>query len=70
MENNGLILSNRGIATVEGMEEVELLRMLEKRDPEKAKEISRRIATSFRDFTEDPAVLDAARAEILKSLDT
>lgn len=70
VENNGLILSNRGIATVEGMEEVELLRMLEKRDPEKAKEISRRIATSFRDFTEDPAVLDAARAEILKSLDT
>ncbi len=70
-EKNDLLLSVRGLATREGIEDYELLHLLEKKYGELSKNISRRIAKTFTDFTYDPTgrLLDEARAEILTLLD-
>ncbi len=69
VENNSLLLSNRGLATIEGVEEWELLTLLGQKYPEATKALARRIVRTFRDFIHDPAELDAARAELLTLAD-
>lgn len=67
--NNGVLPSNRGLATTEGMEEWELLTQLKKYAPDTAEALARKIAKSFDNFNPDPKALDAARAELLTMLD-
>lgn len=66
---NSLMMSVRGAATRDGLEDWELLHLLADRDPDAAAGIARRVARSFSDFTPDPHVIDAARAEVLTLLD-
>ena len=66
---NGVLMSNRGLSTTVGIEEWELLSQLGKKDPQTAKAFARRVARTFRDFTDDPDVIDQTRAELLNLLD-
>ena len=66
---NGVLMSNRGLSTTVGIEEWELLSMLGKKNPSAAKAYARRVARTFRDFTDDPEVIDQTRAELLNLLD-
>ncbi len=66
---NGVLMSNRGLSTTIGIEEWELLSMLGQKDAAAAKALARRVARTFRDFTDDPDMLDQTRAEILSLLD-
>ena len=68
VENNSLLLSARGINTIEGLQDWELLKILFKTNPDGAKAISRRIAKAFNDTHADSASVEAARAEILTLL--
>ncbi len=70
-ERGTLAHSVRGIATRDGMEDWELLRMLAKNDPATAGALARRVAVTFSHFTDDPTgrLLDDTRAEILSHLD-
>ncbi len=66
---NGVLMSNRGLSTTIGIEEWELLSILGKKDPNAAKAFARRVARTFRDFTDDPDMLDHTRAELFMLLD-
>ena len=66
--NNGLMLSARGLNTRDGIQDWELLSLLEKKNPAAAKAIAHRIARDFTDLHTDPLSLEAARVEILTLL--
>ena len=68
VENNGLSLSIRGFATLEGIQDYELLRLLSAYDPHAARALSRRVARTFRDFDLDEDAADNARRELLALL--
>lgn len=68
-ENNCLLMSNRGLATIEGLEEWELLNMLGKKYKYVAEAISKNIGCTFNSFDDNPDTLDKARADILTMLD-
>lgn len=70
MENKGVLMSNRGLATTMGLEEWELLHQLGEKDAALAKTMACRVARTFRAFAEDPAALDDTRREVLFMLDT
>ncbi len=57
--------SARGLATMEGIEEYELLQMAAQKAPAAAKALATGMARSFCDFEADPDKLDAARARLL-----
>ena len=63
-----ILHSNRGVATREGLYDWELLYMLGQKDPAAALAISRSVARTFEDFTDDAAVIDAARARLLEAV--
>ncbi len=65
VERGSVQLSNRALATLEGVEEYELLAMAAKHQPEAALALSRSIARSFRDFEADPDALERARVQLL-----
>ncbi len=67
-KNNGLLFSARAIATVEGIQEWELLRMLKAYDPKSAQALSRRVARTFRDFDPAEDAVDHAKRELLALL--
>ncbi len=67
-ENNDLILSARAIATLDGIQDWELLRMLSAHDSRKAKALARRVARTFRDFSPEEDAADVARREALTLL--
>ena len=62
-------MSNRGLSTVIGLEEWELLSQLGAKNSAAAAALARRVARTFRDFSDDPAVLETARAELFALLD-
>ncbi len=64
-ENNRVTPSNRYFATLEGITEYELLKIVEKKDPALARSICLSVARSFTDFDGDPAVLDSAKIKLL-----
>lgn len=64
-ENNTLLLSNRALATVEGVQEYELLALAARRHPEAAKALARSLVRSFSDFTDDAEKLEAAHSRLL-----
>ena len=66
---DGVLMSNRGLSTTVGIEEWELLSKLGKKDAASARALARRVARTFRDFTDDPDVLDQTRAELFTLLD-
>ena len=57
--------SNRAIASMEGVEDYELLCLLAKRDPAAARALARSVAATFRIYKEDPDVLELARIRLL-----
>lgn len=63
--HRSLLPSNRGLATAEGIQDYELLKLAEKKDPDAAKAISLSVARSFSDFTDDPNRIELARVELL-----
>ena len=67
-ERNDLILSLRGIATMDGIQDYELLRMLSAYHPHAAKAFARRVARTFRDYAPDEDAADIARRELLSML--
>ena len=67
-ENNGLMLSARGLNTVDGIQDWELLKLLCEKNPTAAKAIAHRVASGFTDLHTDPLSLEEARAEILTLL--
>ena len=67
-EHNSLMLSARGLNTIDGLQDWELLSLLQKKNPAAAKAIARRVACGFTDLHTDPLSLEAARAEILTLL--
>ncbi len=67
--HNDVMMSNRGMATAEGLAEWELLYQLSEKDRSAAKALSGRVARTFRDFEKDPFVLDSIRTELLIRLD-
>lgn len=70
-QNDGLILSARGIATRDGIEDYDLLTLLSRRPDgmRTARALSARVARSFRDYEDSPELMDELRREILCMLD-
>ncbi len=68
VENNCVQLSTRAVATREGLYDWELLHMLEQKDAAAAMAISRSVARTFEDFTDDADNLDAARMRLLEAI--
>ena len=68
VEHNDVILSNRAVATREGLYDWELLHMLAKQDAGAALAISGSVAHTFTDFTDDVTVLDTAREKLLQAI--
>ena len=66
--NNGLMDSLRGVNTRDGMQDWELLHLLELKNPAAAKAIAHRIAKAFNDIHATDADVEAARVEILTML--
>ena len=68
--SDGHIMSSMRLeAQREGIEDWELIRMLIKKDPEKCAAITGKVFTDFKKFTKQPAVLRAARRELLQALE-
>ena len=67
-ENNSLMLSARGLNTLEGLQDWELLSMLNEKNPSAASAIARRVAFGFTDLHTDAREVEAARAEVLTLL--
>ena len=67
-EHNSLMLSARGLNTIDGLQDWELLNLLHQKNPAAAKAIARRVAYGFNDLHTDPLSLEAARAEVLTLL--
>lgn len=53
----------------QGLEDWELIRLLQKKDPAKCAAIIRRVFRKFDDFTPDPVAIRKARAALLKALE-
>ena len=53
----------------QGLEDWELIRLLQKKDPAKCDAIIRRVFRKFDDFTPDPVAIRKARAALLKALE-
>ena len=68
IEHFDVFHSNRGVATREGLCDWELLHMLAQKDAGAALAISRSVARTFEDFTDDATVIDSARARVLEAL--
>ena len=68
IENFGVLHSNRGVATREGLYDWELLHMLGQKDGAAALAIARSVARTFEDFTHNEADIDAARIAVLEAL--
>lgn len=68
VEHNGVWLSNRAVATREGLYDWELLHLLEQKDPQAARAISLSVARRFDEFTDDSTLLDAARIRLLQAV--
>jgi len=69
--HNTYKLSARAVATRDGVADWELLHMLERKSPESAKAISKRVCRKFDDFCDDLSgkTIDQARNEVLALLD-
>ena len=65
---NGPLSSIRLEALRDGLEDFELLKLLEKSNPTRAKLICDSLITSFTSYTRDPAAFRAARAQLISSL--
>ena len=57
------------MATRDGAQDFELLKLLADKDPAAAYEKSRKVAARFNDFNWDPQNLEDVRIEILEALD-
>ena len=68
IEHFDVLHSNRGVATREGLYDWELLHMLAQKDAGAAMAISRSVARTFEDFTDDAENLDAARIKLLEAI--
>ncbi len=68
IEHNNVLLSNRAVATREGLYDWELLNMLAGKDAEAARAISMSVARTFEDFTDNATVIDAARQKLLQEI--
>lgn len=70
-KNGGRIKNSmRMIATRDGAQDFELLKLLADKNPAAAYEKSRKVAARFNDFNWDPQNLETVRREILEALDT
>ena len=67
-EHNGLMLSARGLNTIEGLQDWELLNLLRQKNPAAARAIAHRIAFGFTDLHATAREVEAARAEVLTLL--
>ncbi len=67
-EHNSLMLSARGLNTIDGLQDWELLNLLQEKNPAAAKAIACRVAKAFNDLHTDSISLEAARAEVLTLL--
>ena len=65
---DGPVASLRMAMLREGLEELELIRLLAQRDPATADRIVRRVCRHIRDFSRDPNAIDQARAAVLEAL--
>ena len=65
---DGAVASLRLAMLREGLEELELIRLLAERDPVAADRIVRTICRHVRDFSRDPNVIDDARAAVIRAL--
>jgi hypothetical protein len=65
---NGPISSIRLEALRDGIEDYELLKLLEKSNPTRAQLICNSVVTSWTSYTRDPATFRTARAQLLSSL--
>ncbi|MBQ8642484.1 MAG: DUF4091 domain-containing protein [Clostridia bacterium] len=63
-ENECVQFSNRALATWEGIEEYELMRILAEKQPETVKAVCTGMAAGFHEFEADPDALDCARNEL------
>jgi hypothetical protein len=67
-QRNSLMLSARGLSTIEGLQDWELLTLLREKNPAAARAIARRIAFGFTDLHATAREVEAARAEVLALL--
>lgn len=67
-EHNSLMLSARGLNTIDGLQDWELLNLLREKNPAAARAISRRVAFGFTDLHTTAREVEAARAEVLTLL--
>lgn len=65
-EKQAVLHSNRGLATMQGTEEFELLSIAARRFPEEAKALATRLTRSFTDFDDDPELLEKLRVELFE----
>ncbi|MAB88214.1 MAG: hypothetical protein CMJ90_01985 [Planctomycetes bacterium] len=65
---DGAVASLRLAMLREGLEELELIRLLAERDPVAADRIVRTICRHVRDFSRNPNVIDDARAAVIRAL--
>ncbi len=65
-QNHGVLHSNRGLATMQGTEEYELLCIAARRHPQEAKKLALRLVRSFSDFEDDPELLEQLRVQLLQ----
>lgn len=68
VESFDVLLSTRAVATREGLYDWELLNMLAQKDASAALAISRSVARTFDDFTDDSENLDYARVRLLEAI--
>ena len=65
-EKQAVLHSNRGLATMQGAEEFELLSIAARRFPDEAKALATRLTRSFTDFDDDPELLEKLRVELFE----
>lgn len=70
VSQNSIRNSVRMIATRDGAQDFELLKLLADKDPKKAYAESRKAALRFNDFNWEPQVLEQTRIRILEALDS
>jgi hypothetical protein len=69
VEKNSLRMSNRGVQTIEGIQDWELLNMYAKHNPKEALRIAKKAAKSFTEFKDDAVLLDNLRQTLLTALE-
>ena len=69
VKNNSLLMSNRAIQTIEGIQDWELLNMYAKYNPKEALNIAKKAAKTFTDFKNDAVLLDELRLKLLNLLE-